>query len=96
MLATMPDAPDPLAVLEKLLGSEDNGVPQSYPENIATGDTLVDDFESELDFEGLNLRELVSPNTLHAQEELYTTQTVEQCMFQSIPTLAHSTDPVDS
>ncbi|KAH7314048.1 Sac2 family-domain-containing protein [Rhexocercosporidium sp. MPI-PUGE-AT-0058] len=74
--ATVLDTPDPLAVLEKLLGSEGNGMDQKS--SLTIGTTSVDDVEGELDFEGLNLRELISPKTIHAQEGLYTMQTVEQ------------------
>ncbi|KAL2061710.1 hypothetical protein VTL71DRAFT_7088 [Oculimacula yallundae] len=75
--ATVADAPDPLVVLEKLLGSEGN---ESLQDSHVTGngDASMNDFESEMDFEGLNLRDVISSSTIHAQEALYTAQTVEQ------------------
>lgn len=74
----MPDAPDPLTVLEKLLGSEGNAVVQETSLAVPAGNTEMDEFESELEFEGLNLRQLISPTVTQSQEYLSTTQTTEQ------------------
>ncbi|XMA16307.1 hypothetical protein WAI453_009098 [Rhynchosporium graminicola] len=77
--ATATDAPDPLAVLEKLLGPEGSeSVSGSHATDRADGDASMDDIESEMDFEGLNLRDVISPESYHTQDGLYNTQTVEQ------------------
>ncbi|KAG4415179.1 hypothetical protein IFR04_011677 [Cadophora malorum] len=76
--ATMSEAPDPLALLEKLLGSEGVEVVQETTLTNAAGNTDLDEVERELDFEGLDLRQLISPSARHTQEDLYTTQTTEQ------------------
>jgi hypothetical protein len=73
------DAPDPLGVLEKLLGSEGKGVLKSQ----ANGDNAADDdFELELDFEDLSLRDFALRDALLAKKgHVYTMQTVEECTF---------------
>lgn len=77
---TVADAPDPLVVLEKLLGSEGKGAiskPQTNGDNGAE-----DNFELELDFEDLSLREFASrESSVTKKEHVYTTQTVEECRF---------------
>jgi hypothetical protein len=81
---TVADAPHPLDVLEKLLGSEGKDV--SKPQ--ANGNFAArEDFELELDFEDLSLREFASRRSPFSKKEhAYTTQTVEECMFrQSTP-----------
>ncbi|PMD47410.1 Vps52-domain-containing protein [Hyaloscypha variabilis F] len=74
---TVADAPNPLDVLEKLLGSEGKGKvakPQTNGDHLAQ-----DEFELELDFEDLSLREFVSRDALFARrEQVYATQTVEE------------------
>lgn len=77
----MSEAPDPLALLEKLLDSEGVEVVQETTLTNAAGNTDLDEVERELDFEGLDLRQLISPSARHTQEDLYTTQTTEQCML---------------
>jgi len=78
--ATVADAPNPLDVLEKLLGSEGKGKvakPQTNGDHLAQ-----DEFELELDFEDLSLREFFSRDALFARrEQVYATQTVEECTF---------------
>ena len=67
-------------MLEKLLGSEGKGKvakPQTNGDHLAQ-----DEFELELDFEDLSLREFVSRDALFARrEQVYATQTVEECTF---------------
>ncbi|KAK0128975.1 hypothetical protein ONS95_000918 [Cadophora gregata] len=70
--STVPDLPGPLDALESLLSSEGSGLA------VYAGNTGLDGYESELDFEGLNLRQLISPPAMDAEEHLYTTQTTEQ------------------
>lgn len=79
--ATVSEAPDPLALLEKLLGSEVVEVVQETTLTNAAGKIDPDEVERELDFEGLDLRQLISPSATPNQEDLYTTQTREQCML---------------
>ena len=74
----MTDAPNPLDVLEKLLGSE--GKPAVKPQT--NGQSGREDFELELDFEGLDLREFArQESTVAKKESAYTSQTVEECMY---------------
>ncbi|PBP25983.1 Vps52/Sac2 family protein [Diplocarpon rosae] len=76
---TVADATDPLSVLENLLGSEVTECTQSYTPRVnESGDVVVDEFESELDFDGLSLREIVSPQNSYADEEISTSQTAEE------------------
>jgi len=81
---TAVDAPNPLRVLEKLLGPEGNlrSEVSSRGEGSNGNVDLGQDFANELDFEGLSLRELALRASPFANDEhLYTTQTVEECMF---------------
>jgi vacuolar protein sorting-associated protein 52 len=74
------DAPDPLDVLQKLLGSDGNGAPGLAKPEANGGGAGEEDFELELDFEDLSLREFVSRVSPYAKKEpTYTTQTVEEC-----------------
>jgi vacuolar protein sorting-associated protein 52 len=76
---TVADAPDPLDVLEKLLGSERK---EAITKLQVNGDNVIkDEFEFELDFEDLSLREFVSRMSSSAKEHAYTPQTVEECRF---------------
>ena len=88
---TVPNAPDPLEVLENLLGSEGKGPKEKDEVN---GSAADDDFEYELDFEGLSLREVVARKEIDAEEEhVYTTQSVEECMlsvYEPCPTSANA------
>jgi hypothetical protein len=80
---TVADAPDPLEVLEKLLGSEGKGaVSKSQGNGVSAAE---EDFELELDFEGLGLREFASRGSSTKKEHVYATQTVEECRFCSQP-----------
>jgi len=77
-------APDPLEVLEKLLGPEGNPKASSKSINghVAEKSTADYDDEAELDFDGLSLREIVAGQPSRAKEEfVYTFQTIEECMF---------------
>jgi vacuolar protein sorting-associated protein 52 len=82
---TVADAPDPLKVLERLLGSEANRVP-SKSEFGADGTKCSTEgaSEGELDFEGLSLRALASDEGSSSKEaHSYTTQTIDECMIAS-------------
>jgi hypothetical protein len=77
-------APDPLEVLEKLLGPEgkERASSKSVNGHSAEKSTTDYDYEAELDFDGLSLREIVEGQPSHAKEEhVYTTQTIEECML---------------
>lgn len=75
-------APDPLEVLERLLGSEGKEKRYSKATNGVSGKNTVDyDFEAELDFDGLSLRQLVEGKLSATQGDIYPTQTVEECTF---------------
>ncbi len=80
------DVPSPLAVLESLLGAEGkeqaNAVKAQHGVNgFGTDD---EDFENELDFEGLSLREFASRSFPPTPEGyVNTTQSIEECMFTS-------------
>jgi len=80
---TVLDTPDPLDVLEKLLGLEGkNSAEASGPTGVANGNKAAqDDFEYELDFGGLTLRELAAREPAYSQENHVSTQTIEECMF---------------
>lgn len=77
---TAADAPDPLQILEKLLGSEGNGSSSTSPANGYGAEG--EDFELELDFENLSLREFASRELSTKKEHSYATQTVEECKFR--------------
>ncbi|TVY29468.1 Vacuolar protein sorting-associated protein [Lachnellula hyalina] len=79
--ATAVNAPDPLQVLERLLGSEGKKKVSSKATNgTSTNNNLGDyDYEAELDFDGLSLREIVESQSSNAKEEhVYTSQTTEE------------------
>lgn len=87
---TVPNAPDPLEVLENLLDSEGKDPKEKDEVN---GSAAEDDFEYELDFEGLSLREVVARKDIDAQEEhVYTTQSVEECMLSVYKPFAPKTN----
>ena len=81
---TAADAPDPLQVLVKLLGSEEKGSSSTSQANGYGAEG--EDFELELDFENLSLREFASRELSTKKEHGYATQTVEECRF-CMPTL---------
>jgi hypothetical protein len=79
---TVADAPDPLDVLEKLLGSEGKEAAGLAKPETNGDNTAEEDFELELDFEELSLREFASQESPYAKKEhVYTAQTVEECMY---------------
>jgi vacuolar protein sorting-associated protein 52 len=81
---TAVNAPDPLEVLERLLGSEAKEKASSKSANgpSANKNAVDYDYEAELDFDGLSLREIVQGQSSNAKEEhVYTSQTIEECMF---------------
>ncbi|EKD15465.1 uncharacterized protein L3040_001836 [Drepanopeziza brunnea f. sp. 'multigermtubi'] len=83
-----PGATDPLTVLDILLGSEApeldlvQAQAQDHLGKDAVGDTYAHEWEweSELDFEGRSLRELLAPQSPYSEEELLhpPTRTVEE------------------
>jgi hypothetical protein len=76
---TISNAPDPLVVLERLLGPE--GSSSSKAANDADGS---EESEFGIDFEGLSLRELlVQGSPLSEPEAGYTPQTIEECTYFS-------------
>jgi hypothetical protein len=79
--STVPDAAEPLKVLEKLLGPEGKGL--ADPSNAAANGTgsIADDSDLELDFGGLSLRELAA-NASPKEEEA--PQTIGECMHKPI------------
>lgn len=80
---TAVNAPDPLEVLERLLGSEGKKNGSSKATNgVSTNNNLGDyDYEAELDFGGLSLREIAESQPSDAKEEhVYTSQTTKECM----------------
>ena len=84
---TAVNAPDPLEVLERLLGSEGKEKASSKSANgtFANKNTVDYDYEAELDFDGLTLREIVEGQPSNAKEEhVYITQTIEECMFNRV------------
>jgi hypothetical protein len=85
---TVADGPNPLEVLEKVLGSEGKGLGKSSKpvvEVTGASNTAQDDFELELDFGGLSLRDLATGEPPNAKKEhVYTTQTVEECTYASL------------
>ena len=76
----MTDAPDPLDVLAKLLGTEGKGAIAKPHTN--GGNVAKDELELELDFEDLSLREFVSRKSSSVKKgHAYATQTIEECML---------------
>jgi len=77
---TVADAPDPLGVLEKLLGSEGK---ETVPKTEINGNHVAhDEFELELDLGDLCLRDFISSEVSYAKKEhVYATQTVDECKF---------------
>lgn len=85
------NAPDPLVVLERLLGPEGKGAAgTSKPINGVDKD---EESDSALDFGGLSLRELLAQETPSPEpESVYNSQTIEECMYHPIyrlPVIAH-------
>ncbi len=96
---TITDAPDPLEVIEKLLGPEGSATPETSRSKSALNGTSVAevDDEEELDFEGLSLRELASRNPPPEEDIEYTVQTTEECtsmllvlLIQKLTTLSRT------
>jgi hypothetical protein len=87
---TVPDTPEPFEVLEKLLGAESTGLSgQAHPvlaENVVLNGTDKLDLESDLDFGGLSLHELVAEESSTAQDiHVHRAQAIEECMYKSYP-----------
>jgi hypothetical protein len=76
----VPDVPDPLVILEKLLGQK--GKQDSRAKNGINPSGIGEvDIEEELDFEGLSLREFASRKLPYETESDggYVPQTIEEC-----------------
>jgi hypothetical protein len=78
----LPDYPEPLEVLEKLLDSESkaaNGTGNNNNEDAAQDE---DELEGEFDFEGLSLRQFIESDILETGvSHVHSSQTVEECMY---------------
>lgn len=69
-------------MLEKLLGTEGQQASQAAQTIDGHNGAEEDIDEGEIDFEGLSLKELAVRKSSHAKDEnVYTSQTVEECMF---------------
>lgn len=77
------DAPNPLSVLEKLLGNDEKKVSETGAPDVVVNGTKVsgEEDEFELDFDGLSLRELVLGDSAGVREDNVYTQTIEECML---------------
>lgn len=76
---TITDHPEPLEVIQKLLGTDSKGVDIKD----VSVDVIEDiNAEEELDFSGLSLRELAEPQQSEIDElQSHVPQTVEECMY---------------
>jgi vacuolar protein sorting-associated protein 52 len=75
---TVSDAPDPLFILERLLGPEGKG----GTSKAINGADPTEESEFGMDLEGLSLREVLAQDTTFSEPELvYNTQTIEECMY---------------
>lgn len=82
---TIVNAPNPLDVLEKLLGVEGSRVTEQDPGTNGVHHDGQD--EAELDFGGLGLHELALTDISGAGEKIvYNSQTIEECMYSQIST----------
>lgn len=81
--STAPDLPDPLEVLEKLLGNEARGLADSSKATTNGTTNTPSESDLELDFGGLSLQELVAGNEPE-DETAYNAQTIEECMEPGI------------
>lgn len=84
---TVSDAPDPLKVLETLLGSDSIGATKSSKpvqgaSKDGSGNASKDDDDGNLDFGGLCLRDLVA-NVEMVEIPVSTPQTVAECTYYS-------------
>lgn len=86
--ATVPDYPEPLEVLEKLLGSETQTTDGSN--NGQNEDTVQEtgNSEDEFDFEGLSLSEFLNAGISENSDSLvYKSQTVDECKYTHVEAL---------
>jgi len=80
---TIPDGPNPLDVLEKLLGLEGKKSFDTRPGINGVHAGGENDFE--LDFEGLSLHELALGDSSPVQEDsVYNSQTIDECMYSQV------------
>ena len=78
--------PEPLDVLENLLGPEGKTLKDSS--RAVNGPDPADQFDFELDFEGLSLRQLATQGTSDPKlESVQNTQSIEECMYAVLQTL---------
>jgi vacuolar protein sorting-associated protein 52 len=76
--ATAVDVPDPLEVLERLVGSEDKG---GHAAVAPTAEDGYGESEFDLDLDGLSLREIAQRGPIHVEEGTeYAAQLVGECM----------------
>lgn len=76
---TVTDYPEPIEVLQRLLGAGGKGV-----DTASVSENGIDDFslEEELEFSGLSLRELAELQDSESENiQSYVPQTVEECMY---------------
>jgi hypothetical protein len=87
-VTTVSNVPNPLDVLEKLLGSEGMDEVKAKPATNGVHNTLGE-VGFELDFGGLSLQELALADSSPVEDSVYNSQTIEECMYSRdcIPTL---------
>jgi hypothetical protein len=79
---TAEESTNPSRVLNELLGVEIQDQPDVSKQDGVNGERITDDdFASEIDFEGLSLRDFVGRKG--PEEHVDTTQTIEECMLFS-------------
>lgn len=78
----VPDVAEPLDVLEKLLEPEGKGLADPSKAGTSNGtESTAGESDSELDFGGLSLRELLAEDLSNAKDRTpYNAQTIEECM----------------
>lgn len=77
---TVEESTNPLRVLKELLGVENQAQSDTLKKDGVNGESAADDdFASELDFEGLSLRDFVDRKA--PEEHVDTAQTIEECML---------------
>jgi hypothetical protein len=88
---TISNAPDPLVVLERLLGPEGKGA--TGTSKAINGVDKDEESDFALDLGGLSLRELLAQETPSSEpESVYNSQTIEECTYHPIyrlPVIAH-------
>lgn len=87
------DIPDPLKMLKNLLESQKNispNISQQRNDTVVLDARAKDDFELELDFGGLSLREIAEKVTpSNTREHLYNVQSIEDCRLNHMLVVSH-------